>query len=162
MGKGDIENCNFKLVSQNVRGLKTDKVKRETVFNYLKSKGDIVFLQETHSTLESENLWKNECGCEMFFSHGASNSSGVMIFFSNNLEIEIKEQVTDDSGRFLLLKCIVQGTKIILYNVYAPNNEKTHADFLLFIKEKLSNLDTTEYDYFIGAGDWNFTIEKID
>ena len=56
----------------------------------------------------------------------------------------------------------MQGTKIILYNVYAPNNEKTHADFLLFIKEKLSNLDTTEYDYFIGAGDWNFTIEKID
>ena len=31
---GDIENCNFKLVSQNVKGLKIDKVKRETVFNY--------------------------------------------------------------------------------------------------------------------------------
>ena len=57
---GDIENCNFKLVSQNVKGLKTDKVKRETVFNYLKENGDIAFLQETHSTPDLEDLWKNE------------------------------------------------------------------------------------------------------
>ena len=50
---GDIENCNFKLISQNVKGLKTDKVKRETVFNYLKENGDIAFLQETHSTIDA-------------------------------------------------------------------------------------------------------------
>ena len=66
---GDIENCNFRLVSQNVKGLKTDKVKRETVFNYLKTNGDISFLQETHSRPETEDLWKNECGCDAFFSH---------------------------------------------------------------------------------------------
>ena len=58
---GDIENCNFKLVSQNVKGLKTDKVKRETVFNYLKENGDIALLQETHSTIDAEDIWKNEC-----------------------------------------------------------------------------------------------------
>ena len=55
---GDIENCNFKIVSQNVKGLKTDKVKRETVFNYLKTNGNISFLQKTHSTPETEDLWK--------------------------------------------------------------------------------------------------------
>ena len=44
--KGDIENCNFTLVSQNARGLRTDRAKRETIFNYLKAKGDIV-LQDT-------------------------------------------------------------------------------------------------------------------
>ena len=65
--KGDIENCNFNIISQNVRGLKTDKLKRETVFNHLKSKGDVIFLQETHSTMESEKLWKNECENETFF-----------------------------------------------------------------------------------------------
>ena len=133
--KWDIENCNFSLVSQNARGLRTDRNKRETIFNYLKAKGDIVFLQETHSTPESEIIWKNESGCEAFFSHGASNSCGVMILFSNKLEIEIKGQVTDTNGRFLLLKCIIQGTKIILCNVYAPNNDKEHADFLYDIKK---------------------------
>ena len=97
---GDIENCNFKLVSQNVKGLKTDKVKRQTVFNYLKENGDIAFLQETHSTQESEDLWKNECGCESFFSHGTNNSRGVMIFFSNKLEVEVTEKITDTDGHF--------------------------------------------------------------
>ncbi len=82
---GDIENCNFKLVSQNVKGLKTNKVKRETIFNYLKENGDIALLQETHSTPETEELWKNECGSESFFSHGTNNSCGVMIFFQTNL-----------------------------------------------------------------------------
>ena len=52
--------------------------------------------------------------------------------------------------------------KILIYNVYAPNNEKDHVSFLLFLKEKLEFLDTTEYEYMIGAGDWNFTFEKID
>ena len=78
---GDIENCNFKIVSQNVKGLKTNKIKRETIFNYLKENGDIALLQETHSTPETEDLWKNECGCESFFSHGTNNLCGVMIFF---------------------------------------------------------------------------------
>ena len=85
-----------------------------------------------------------------------------MIFFSNKLEIEIKEQIRDTNGRFLLLKCIIQGAKIIIFNVYAPNNEKDHKDFLYEIKGKLESLDTDEYDYLIGAGDWNFTIEKND
>ena len=97
---GDIENCNFKIVSQNVKGLKTNKVKRETIFNYLKENGDIAFLQETHSTPETENLWKNECGCESFFSHGTNNSRGVMVFFSNNLEVEVTEKISDNEGRF--------------------------------------------------------------
>ena len=62
---------------------------------------------------------------------------------------------------FLLLKCIIQGTKISIYNVYVPNNEKDHAAFLLLFKEH-DFLDTAEYEYMVGAGDWNFTFEKID
>ena len=52
--------------------------------------------------------------------------------------------------------------KILIYNVYAPKNEKDHAVFLLFLKEKLELLDTTEYEYMIGATDWNFIFEKND
>ena len=52
--------------------------------------------------------------------------------------------------------------KIILFNVYAPNNEKDHKNFLHEIKDKLEFLDTEDYDYLIGAGDWNFTMEKYD
>ena len=72
------------------------------------------------------------------------------------------EKITDTEGRFILLKCIIQGTKMLIYNVYAPNNEKDHVAFLLFLKEKLEFLDTTEYEYIIGGGDWYFTFEIID
>ena len=85
-----------------------------------------------------------------------------MIFFSNKLDIEVTEKIIDSDGRFILLKCIVQGTKILLYNVYAPNNEKEHVTFLLSLKDKLESLDTNDYEYLIGAGDWNFTFEKND
>ena len=61
-----------------------------------------------------------------------------MTLFSNKLEIEIKGQGSDTNGRFLLLKYTIQGTKIILYNVYAPNNYKEHADFLYDIKNVMS------------------------
>ena len=82
--------------------------------------------------------------------------------FLNKLEIEVIEKITDTEGRFILLKCNIQGTKIMIYNVYAPNNEKDHVAFLLFLKEKLEFIDTTEYEYIIGAGDWNFTFKIID
>jgi exonuclease III len=85
-----------------------------------------------------------------------------MTFFSNKLEIEVTGKITDSEGRFILLKCIIQGTKFIIYNVYAPNNEKDHEAFLLDLKSKLESLDADEYEYLIGAGDWNFTSEKID
>ena len=52
--------------------------------------------------------WINECGCECYFSHGTSNSRGVMIFFSNKLEVTVKEKITDTNGRIIILKCEIQ------------------------------------------------------
>jgi exonuclease III len=102
----------------------------------LKENGDIALLRETHSTPETEELWKNECGCESFLTWH-KQFTWCYDIFSNKLKIEVTEKITDTEGRFLLLKCIIQGTKIIIYNVYAPNNEKDHVAFLLFLKEKL-------------------------
>ena len=50
-------NLNFKLLSLNVRGIRSIE-KRKAIFNLLiKSKSDIIFLQETYSTLEVERVW---------------------------------------------------------------------------------------------------------
>ena len=75
-----------------------------------------------------------------------------MVFFSKKLDIEVTEKIIDSDGRFILLKCIVQGTKILLYNVYAPNNEKEHVTFLLSLKDKLESLDTNDYEYMRETG----------
>jgi mannosylglycoprotein endo-beta-mannosidase len=159
---GGLDNCNFNFATLNVRGLASNKIKRLSTFDYMKNKGDICFLQETHSTKDTEKQWRQETGCESYFSHGASNARGVMIFFKESIEVEINEQTCDDNGRFLMLTCNIQGAKFLLYNVYAPNNESEHKAFIEYIKEKILSVKTDDYDYVIGAGDWNFTSENID
>ena len=75
MGK----NINFKLVSLNVRGIRSFE-KRKAVLNWLyKSQADICFLQETYSTPEVVNIWKKQWKGDTFFSHGSSHSKGTMI-----------------------------------------------------------------------------------
>ena len=159
---GGLDGCNFTTVTLNARGLASNKIKRLAAFDYLKSKGDICLIQESHSTKETEQQWINECECESYFSHGASNARGVMIFIKKSLEFEVSEKINDEEGRFIMLKCTIQGAKFLLYNVYAPNNESDHKAFLNYMKNILLSVKTEEYDYVIGAGDWNFTSENID
>ena len=57
---------------------------------YMKEKLDrngIFFLQETHSTLSCEENWKKESEGNLLFSHGTSNSTGVLIGFTKNFEV---------------------------------------------------------------------------
>jgi len=64
---------NIRCYSSNVRGIKSDKRKRKSIFNTFKSKyPGIIFTQETHSTVEVESMWKHEWGGEIIFSHGTS------------------------------------------------------------------------------------------
>ena len=60
LGNTEPEQKSIKITSFNTRGLKT-KVKRQRVLNYLKSKHPgILFLQETHTTVGDELIWKSE------------------------------------------------------------------------------------------------------
>ena len=64
----------FDVLSLNVRGIR-DQIKRRSIFSYLKDqKANIYFLQETHSQRAHENIWRNEWGGELFFSHGTTHS----------------------------------------------------------------------------------------
>ena len=63
----------IKCLSLNVRGL-NKSVKRRTVFRWLHRQNcSFVFLQETYSSKECENIWQAEWGGEVFFSHGTNH-----------------------------------------------------------------------------------------
>jgi len=63
------ENVNFKLLSLNVRGIRLLE-KRKALFIWLnKQKADIIFLQETYSSVEIENIWRTQWNGKMFFAH---------------------------------------------------------------------------------------------
>ena len=101
----------------------SDSNKRRKLFNYLKKHSSpkaIVFLQETHNTKKVENLWTSQWGCgkgSIHFSHGTSNSTGVLLAFREGLDVKIEATFTDNGGRLLILKAKIQDNPVILVNV---------------------------------------------
>ena len=93
-----LNNIDFKLLSLNVRGIRSFE-KRKSVFNWLrKSRADICFLQETYSTKEVEMMWKKQWKGDIFFPHGSSHSKGVLIPVSDNLDFNLKSVKVDALG----------------------------------------------------------------
>ena len=104
----------FSLITYNVKGMR-DSSKRQQIFNYLKNHmhNGIFFLQETHSTPDDEEKWKTEWGGELFFSHGKSNSKGVLTGFTKNIDAQITKNTYDKNGRILLTDAIIDSHKYI-------------------------------------------------
>ena len=90
----------FKLLFLNIRGLGNFK-KRRAVFTWCsKQKASIIFLQETHSTIDKDKQWtKAEWGAPIEFAHGSSNAKGVAILLRNSFDCKIKRRIVDPMGR---------------------------------------------------------------
>ena len=84
-------------------------------------KADIIFLQESYSTKEVEDIWNTHNG-KSFYSHGTNHSCGVMILIKDDLEFEVKSSILDIRGQYILIDATVQGSDFLLVNTYAPNN----------------------------------------
>jgi len=70
----------FKLLSLNVRRIRSS-TKRKALFCWLNErKLDILFLQETYSTKDVESIWgKSHWQGKLYFSHGSNHSCEVTI-----------------------------------------------------------------------------------
>ena len=67
---------NLSLITNNVKGIQSMK-KRLKLIECFKSKittHGILPLQETHSSSDDEQKWRDNCGGNTFFSHGKRNS----------------------------------------------------------------------------------------
>ena len=113
------------VVSLNVRGIK-DPIKRRTIFNYYRSRANVLCLQETHSQVEDEKIWAAEYGGDILFSHGQSNSKGVCIVLDKALPYKVVTVSKDTDGRIICceLESKDDPTKrISLCNIYGPNKD---------------------------------------
>ena len=80
---------NLSVVSLNVRGIR-EQTKRRSIFSYLKDqRANVYFLQETYSEPADENMWKNEWGGKIFFSHGTNHSKGVCTLINPSVNFKI-------------------------------------------------------------------------
>ena len=146
----------MKLYSINVRGLR-DNQKRREIFNFLKRKQyDIILIQESRSTKDVEQKWEREWGNKCLYSHKTSQSRGVMIMLSSN--IEIVSNWNDTEGRVILTEIKVDDDTFGLANVYAPYDDLTRTGFLKSLISDIS-MKITSSKLILG-GDWNLALGK--
>ena len=140
----------------NVRGL-GDKGKRREVFHHLTKKNlDIIFLQETHSTANTNRWWSDMWGNKIYFDNGESNARGVAILFNPKLQIKIHNKFVRGDGRFLLLYTTIRERKVVLANVYAPNNDSPE-----FFREIHREIDKYAPDLVLYGGDLNTALDPL-
>ena len=138
-----------------MRGL-GDLQKRRRVFNYLKQlKSDVFLLQETHSTVESEELWRKQWRGSIFFSHGESNARGVCVLVKDSLDATIKVASADPEGRYLVLEVEINHRAITVCNVYAPNKDDTS-----YFEGVFKEVEKTETAEKVIGGDFNLTLNN--
>ena len=83
-----------------------------------------------------------------------------MILISKNLEYEVVKVKTDNEGRFIIMKCRIQGVNLILFNVLAPNIATEYSQFLSKINTELLHMVDDDCSFGIGGGDRNFTVDN--
>ena len=92
------------ICSLNVTGLSNNTKRRETFLWLGKKKFSIYFLQEVHSTKETERYWHSEWGYSTIFATFSSSKAGVAILFNNNFQLQILKHFANPKGGLLLQK----------------------------------------------------------
>ena len=147
-----------KICSFNVKGV-GDLKKRRQIFKWIRDNGiAIALLQETHSTKNTEHIWKSEWGFEAFFSGNISNSCGVAILINNNFQSKIIFEKEIVEGRVVSVKLEIDGIEFIIINIYGPN----HDDSSIYYKIREFMLENETENFIIG-GDFNVVQDpKLD
>ena len=134
-----IENLDSKCLSINLRGLNTS-IKRRSIFRWIHNQNaQFTFLQETHGTKLTVDTWSAEWGGKAFFSHGTSNSKGVMTLINPKLDCEIEKCISDKNGRYLILDVSVEDSRLILVNIYAPKDLNQQSKFFRSLHRQLQD-----------------------
>jgi exonuclease III len=154
------------ILSLNTNGLGEVK-KRQSMLGWLKNfhnaKNKIIFLQETHTNVRAEAVWKAEWkDWDIHFSHGATNSKGTATFLPKNLEYETIEIMKCPNGRYVATILKINGAKYCLINCYAPTIDKPK-DQQKWLKEIQLILQKYEDSNIIVGGDLNdYFIPHLD
>ena len=147
------------IISLNVRGLR-DPVKRRSIFNYYRLRGNIICLQETHSIEKDEQFWSSEWGSKIIFAHGSSASAGVCVLIDKSTPFRVVKQFTDPNGRYVIceFESVDDPTKrFSMCAIYAPN--KDSPGFFVQVFHQMENFGGEQ----VIIGDFNLVMDvKLD
>ena len=137
--------------------------KRLKLIEYFKSKittHRILFLEETHSSSDDEQKWRDNFGGNTFFSHGKRNSCDVLIFYIATHNFVVNNQKTDNNGRVLILDVTINDINLVLMNLYNTYTETKQVSVLNNLSSLLENFDVTLEKNLILAEDFNLFLNS--
>ena len=147
------------FITLNVRGINSLR-KRRAIFRQLHNKNaSVIFLQETYSSNNQEKLWSSEWGSKIHFCHGSKHSKGVAILFNPKIQVTIENQMQSEDGRILILQVVIDDTKLVCANIYAPNDPGAQHRFYLLLNNILQKFSS---ESIILGGDFNCPLSKED
>ena len=146
-------NC-LSLITNNIKELQNNS-KWFSVVEYFKNKlgnNGILFLQETHSTFNDENIWKNDFNVPVCYSHATSQSCGVIIAVFGNLNFLVNKQGGDKNGQILILDLNKNEIRYVLVNIYNTNTEVEQVQALIELSELMKNINFLKENRIVLAG----------
>ena len=151
------EFLDFKLLSLDVRRIRS-ATKRRFLFTRLNERRyDIIFLQETYSIVDVEDIWRTQWRGKLFFAHGSNHSCGVMILVRSDLDFNPRTISCDDEGRSIIIEAEVQGSPFLFVNIYAPNKVQDQSRFFDKLNKNIEDCVLNEELRIILGEDFNVT-----
>ena len=125
---------NLNIMSVNCRGLSGQQKRRDVLFYLRKSQYDVIFLQDTHVTVNSmhsfDRLWPGTC----YHACKTSNSRGTSILIRRTLQHDIISEHYDSEGNYIVLICKIHSQIYTFVSVYGPNDDRP----VFFLKRLIS------------------------
>jgi exodeoxyribonuclease-3 len=126
------------LISVNSQGLRSPD-RRKTAFSYFqRNRLDIILLQETHWTVDTEMQIKREWDGEVIFNHGTNTARGVATLINPRLGYNVRQTRGDNEGRILNIVLDLDGHILNIINIYAPQTDSARQVFFSGLDELIS------------------------
>lgn len=114
----------LKIWSYNVRGLNSPYKRSLMWRDAVKSKADIICLQETHLAPPDVIRLKHKAFPHIFHSSLNAKKAGTAILIKNSVAFSLIEQIADPKGRFIIVICEVNSIRFTIASIYAPNKRQ--------------------------------------
>ena len=98
-------------------------------------------------------------GWKALFSHGSTYSKGVMILINPKLDCQIEKVIADKDGRYIIVDIFLNQIRIVLVNIYAPNDQTQQ---VLFFKRLQQHLEPFAEEHIVVGGDYNCALTEKD
>ena len=136
------------------------------MFEYFKTKIDpkgILFLQETHSSIEIEKKWNDEFNGQLFFFSRKNKLLWCSNCLYGNINYSVQKQLIDSEGRILILEVEIENENYLLINLYNANTETEQLKTLNILSILLEQIQNIGEKRIILGGDFNFYFnEKLE